>query len=201
MKKIVSLLLCLASILGCERLSGAVDVFEDVSENPPIRPISLKVDGVNYYSEMDNPSKLIAYHFPVKLKIYEGDEGGFSFKYLRSNIIAKGNGPEMYVLNLKMVSPEGTFAINHRYDISDESLTGRPLIMFKENTGNEYESMKTFYAKSGWIEFTECDPATMTMGGKFEFTAVYSKGDTSETIKVTEGSFSNIPYENATLEE
>ena len=97
--------------------------------------------------------------------------------------------------------PEGTFAINHRYDLSDESLTGRPLIMFKENTGNEYESMKTYYAKSGWIEFTECDPATMTMGGKFEFTAVYSKGDTSETIKVTEGRFSNIPYENATLEE
>ena len=201
MRKLTLLLLCLVSVLGCERVSDAVDAFEELYGDYQVRPISLKIDGVDYYSEVDNPSKFISYHFPVKLTIYESDEDGFAFKYLRSDVKCKGNGPDIYALNLKMVSPEGSFTINKRYDLGNESLSGRPFVMFYENAENGYESMKTFTAKSGWVEFTECDPQTMTLGGIFEFTAVYRKGDNNETIQITEGSFSNIPYENAMLEE
>ena len=201
MKKLVLLLLCLASVLGCESLSDAVKAFNEVYGDFPDRPVSLKIDGVSYSSETDNPSKFVAYHFPVKLTITDGEENGFSFRYLRNNFNSKGAGQEIYALNLKMASPEGSFALNHRYDLGDESLTGRPFVMFNEKTESGYGSYKTFTAKSGWIEFTECDPEAMTLGGVFEFTAVCSNGDSYETIEVTDGSFSNIPYENVISEE
>lgn len=200
MKKLALLLLCLASVLGCERISDAEKEFLEKYGNLPTRPVSFKIDGVRYYSEMDNESNLIAYHFPAKLKIEEREEG-FAFKYVRYNFEGKGIKPDFYCLNLKMASPEGDFTINKRYDLSDESLTGRPYIHFKDTQpGSQPGDLKTYRAQSGWIEFTECDLEAMTLGGRFEFTVVYKKGELTETLNVTEGTFSNIPYENVESE-